>query len=54
MTNANSPAAGDKRKLGYTDNSRPEKAQKVDDKVQTTLDDTVTRQVPSLHSALSP
>ncbi|KAH8770773.1 hypothetical protein F5883DRAFT_603190 [Diaporthe sp. PMI_573] len=47
MTNASSPSAGQKRKLDDTDSSRLEKARKVDDKVQTTLDDAVTRQAPS-------
>lgn len=43
MTNSNDAATGDKRKLDDADQHRSGKAQKVDDKVQTTLDDTVTR-----------
>lgn len=43
MTNPNDATTANKRKLDDEDQSRPEKAQKVDHKVQTTLDDTVTR-----------
>lgn len=53
MTSSNSPSAGDKHKLDDSGNSRPEKAQKADSKVQTTLDDTVTRQVPCAFSCTS-
>lgn len=41
MTNSNDASTGNKRKLDDAGQSRPEKAQKVDHKVQTTLDDTV-------------
>lgn len=51
MTNPNDATTGDKRKVDDDDQPRPEKAQKVDHKVQTTLDDTVTRQVLKMPSA---
>lgn len=51
MTNPNDATTANKRKLDDEDQSRPEKAQKVDHKVQTTLDDTVTRQVLTMPSA---
>ncbi|POS78467.1 hypothetical protein DHEL01_v203140 [Diaporthe helianthi] len=44
MTNSSKPVAGDKRKPDEADDPRPGKAQKADDKMQTTLDDVVTRQ----------
>lgn len=47
MTNSSDATTGDKRKPDNDDQARPEKAAKVDDKVQTTLDDAVTRQVIS-------
>lgn len=47
MADSKDAATGDKRKQDDVEQSRPGKAQKVgekvDDKVQTTLDDTVTR-----------
>lgn len=46
MADSNDATTGDKRKLDdadQPDQPRHGKAQKVDDKVQTTLDDTVTR-----------
>lgn len=51
MTNSNDATTGNKRKLDDDDQSNPGKAQKVDNKVQTTLDDAVTRQVLKLPSA---
>ncbi|KAJ0124006.1 hypothetical protein J7T55_012479 [Diaporthe amygdali] len=51
MTSSNDATAGDKHKLDDAGESRPAKTQKVDDKgddkVQTTLDDAVTRQKAS-------
>lgn len=44
MTNSNDATTGGKHKLDDAEQPREGKAQKVDDKVQTTLDDTVTRQ----------
>lgn len=43
MTKSNDPSTGDKHKLDDAGQSRPAKTQKVGDKVQTTLDDTITR-----------
>lgn len=48
MTNPNDAITGKKRKADDADQRGPGKAQKVEDKVQTTLDDTVMRQVTAL------
>lgn len=43
MAHSSKATTGDKREADESGEARPTKAQKVDDKVQTTLDDAVTR-----------